>query len=220
MHQMTFALKRGHLRTVAAGKEILGGIEGMTPARFDILCLLRQRGIRWGGSNMNFTSQQSIERALDLHPSTISKMLKRLEEMNWIKRCRDEYNGDRRRKIVELTALGLRRVWLAMRLLWRGRELLREFEQIARELHPDRHVLDTLQELDDTLDVIGRRFGDRSTFYYDWGSRQRVPFALRRIEYTTKPAYRRPISTGYELTPSRAAKACVRKYDALANAPS
>lgn len=220
MHEITFRLKRGHLRAVAAGKELLGHIEGMTPARFDILCLLRQKAIRWGGgSNLNYLGQQDIERALDLHPSTISKMLKRLVAMGWVTTERDEYNGDRRRKIVELTPRGLRCIWLAMRFLWRQRVLLKEFEDIARELHPERHVFETLEELDTSLDLIGRNLGDRSTFYYDWGSPDRAPYALRRIEYTTKPIYRRPVCTRYELPRTREAHRAVRALTQLANTP-
>lgn len=220
MHQMTFQLKRGHLRAVAAGKEIFAKIEGMTPARFDILCLLRQNAIRFGGGdNLHFLRQQTIERALDLHPSTISKMIKRLVQMEWVTCTRDTNNGDRRHNIVELTALGLRRIWLAMRLLWRERVLLKEFEDIVTELHPTRHVFESLQELDTTLDLIGRSLGDRSTFYYDWGSPNRPPYALRRIVYVTKPRYRRPEYTVHDLRPSRHAARALREAALEASQP-
>ncbi|MFO0740948.1 MAG: MarR family transcriptional regulator [Labilithrix sp.] len=148
----------------------------MTPARFDVLCFARQRWIQFdpGPLARGLTTQRAITKALHLHPSTVSKLLKRLEEMGWITRAPDY--SDARVKVVELTKLGVRKIWEAMRRVFRGRLLLAPFERIARVLHPTRHVLEGLDHLFDTLELIGNSFGDDSIFYYDYGSQQIVPF--------------------------------------------
>ena len=178
MHSISFLLKRCHLRVTAFAKEAVRAVKGMTPARFDVLCFARQRWIQFdpGPLARGLTTQRAITKALGLHPSTVSKLLKRLEQMGWITRCPDY--SDRRVKAVELTKLGVRKIWEAMRRVFRGRLLLKPFERIARELQPTRHVLETLDHLFDTLELIADSFYDSSSFYYDYGSRTIRPYRL------------------------------------------
>ena len=174
MHAISFHAKRLHLATVAVGQMTLdwAGVEGMTPARFDLMCLLRQSGIalqrrfrrptdggKWIGSDEAVMKQRTLVKRLGLHPSTVSKMITRLEEMGWVTRSRDY--DDRRVKIVEATPLGMRRIWKAMRRVFRERLMLKPFETIVRQMLPTWHV----------LDGIAAYFGDHSDFSYEWGSR-------------------------------------------------
>jgi DNA-binding MarR family transcriptional regulator len=178
MHSISFLLKRSHLKVTAFAKEAVRSVKDMTPLRFDVLCFARQRWIQFDPcpSPRGLTTQRAITRALGLHPSTISKLLKRLEELGWITRFRDY--GDPRVKGVELTRLGVRKAWEAMRRVFRGRLLLKPFEEIARALRPTAHVIEGVEHLYDTLELIADFFGDESTFYYDFGLASMAPYRL------------------------------------------
>ncbi len=172
MHAISFQLKRAHLATTAYAARAVEEVEGMTPARYDVLAFMRERSLQhhqpklWG---LGFTAQGAIVGALGLHPSTVSKMLKRMEEMGWIVRQRDEFGRDKRRKTVDFTPLGFRKACQAMRRVDRQRLFLRPFERITRQLRPGDHVLHGLQQVWGTIDGIGRFFGDRSFFTYRRG---------------------------------------------------
>ena len=196
MHAISFLLKRGHLTTTGASQRILYDVPGMTPARFDILCFARQNGIRLKVKTLALTSQRRIIEALGLHPSTVSKMLKRLEQKGWIERERDF--DDRRRKIVELTKLGRRKIWEAMRINFRGRTLAEHFEWIARQLRPLDHPLKALDHTFETLDFVACAFGNTSSFHYDFGSPRHPPYCLSPAQ-PREPRYVTP--RGYDLGP-------------------
>jgi DNA-binding MarR family transcriptional regulator len=210
MHAISFQLKRAHLVTTAFGQRAVKRIEGMTPARYDVVALLRQKSIRVGmpkQNKINALGQRTIVARLGLHPSTVSKMLKRMEAMGWIRRYRDT-EGDKRVNVVELTELGLRRAWRAMRTVYRNRLLLKPFERIAREMRPQMHVLDGLTSIWDDIDGIARFFNDRSDFTYSHGPWRRhyqfpdardpdawefLACATRRAPRTSWPRYLRKL---------------------------
>jgi DNA-binding MarR family transcriptional regulator len=176
MHSISFLLKRCHLKVTAFAKEAVRSVKDMTPLRFDVLCFARQRWIQFDPCRTprGLTTQRAITRALGLHPSTISKLLKRLEELGWITRFPDYV--DPRVKGVELTPLGVRKAWEAMRRVFRGRLLLKPFEAVARALRPTAHVIEGVEHLYDTLELIADFFGDESTFYYDYGLKSLLPY--------------------------------------------
>ena len=177
MHAISFLLKRAHLCSRNKGQKLLYAVPGMTPARFDILCFAREGGIRKKIHELASTTQKRIREGLGLSASVISRMLKRLEELGWIKRERD--CDDRRVNTVMLTTLGRRKAWEAMRINFRGGHLARHYEWVARQLRPTEHVLDSIDHLYDTLDVVALSFDDEAWFYYDTGSRKRPPFWSR-----------------------------------------
>ena len=114
MHAISFQFKRAHLCTVKFAERVVRKIRGTTAARFDLLCLLRQAHLKRAPLNDPLTvgmTQKELWTRLDLSPSTICKMLARLEEMGWIRRVRD--TRDRRRNIVLFTKVGLQRIWCA-----------------------------------------------------------------------------------------------------------
>src|SRR5262245_21710400 len=129
MHCVTFMLKRAHLQNVTFGRRVLKKVRGMTPARFDLLYLLRRVALSEGPSFHPLAAtrlQSGLRKDLGLHRSTVSKMLKRLEEMGWIRRERNTI--DRRTFSVRLTELGLRRIWRAMRRVFRRKVMIRAYE--------------------------------------------------------------------------------------------
>ena len=152
MHFMSFALKRAHLRAVALVRAWHPG-SPITAARFDILYAIQERHACW---------QSSIHRALGLSGATISRALKRLEELGLI--VRNSVMSDRRRKSVALTRAGLaefNRV-LSEKL---GRGLLHMAYERALGPHTDA----TWLYLDDSyraVRAIARYFGDTAEYPY------------------------------------------------------
>src|SRR5262245_57462199 len=104
MHAIVFSMKRGFLRTVRFGRKVLEPF-GVTPARFDILFCLRS------GSRL----QSQVWRMLGLHPSTVCKMMIRLEELGLVWRNPD--SEDFRQTVVKLAPLGWTTVRRVMRAL-------------------------------------------------------------------------------------------------------
>lgn len=172
MHQISFDLKRGHLKTVAWGEKALRGVPNMTAARFDLLYLLRQEVLSYGGDPLTTgLTQRELWQRLDLDRSTISKMLRRLEEMGWIRRLRPSNPREWRTKKVLVTTLGLQRIAKAMRIMFRQRLLLSYFERIMKghRRWKLQNVMKSLVEVRETIQDVARCFGDRSVMTYDLG---------------------------------------------------
>jgi DNA-binding MarR family transcriptional regulator len=171
MHSVSFQLKRAHLQAVAFGRQAVRKVKNMTPARFDLLYALRQVNLGvsplFGFRTFGLT-QCDLTRTLGLSRATVSKMLKRLEQLGWVSRVRA--SDDRRKKYVKLTEEGLRRIWRAMRRVFRGRILLRSYEVLFSQIKPEKqHVLVAIESGWLTIDSIARHFGDISTLSYDFG---------------------------------------------------
>jgi DNA-binding MarR family transcriptional regulator len=94
MHFAAFAFKRAHRASLALVRPWLKGTP-ITPARYDILHVVQSSTVH----------QAELCRALGLSSATISRALKRLEDLGLVIRTR--YHLDRRCKILQLTALGL-----------------------------------------------------------------------------------------------------------------
>jgi len=170
MNAIVFQLKRAHRASVRACRWLIEAVEGMTPARFDILMLLRNAGLmsELGGNEVNacFMSQGSMIRELGLHRSTVSEALATLEKMGWIDRCRDYDDG--RHNLVGLTALGMRRFRLACFILFTRKVLKRPVDRLVRWLEPQLPFNLAFERVWETLNAIARYFGDLADFdFYD-----------------------------------------------------
>ena len=113
MHPVSFAFKRGHIRAVVAHRELLAPLE-ITPARFDVLFVLRARG----GS----CHQSEIWQELGLHPTTISRMVKSMVGRGLVTKTY-VYYGDTRERIVTLTRKGFATVVEAIKAFIRADDL-------------------------------------------------------------------------------------------------
>ena len=178
MHPITFGLKRAHLQAVAFGRKSVKKVRGMTPARFDLLYALRRQFLVLEEPDVGSRErrvvpperrgmwQSELVKTLGLCRTTVSKMLKRLEEMGWISR---ELQG--MRKIVRLTPLGLRRIWRAMRLVFRGRTHLRTFEVFMRQWTHQLpgHLPSAMYDTVAIIYAIAKWFKNRSTLRYFTG---------------------------------------------------
>ena len=180
MNAIIFQLKRAHLASMKAGRWLIRVVEDMTPARFDIMIILRQAGLAMAkrdgyekrATELNgcFVDQGSIVEALGLHKSTVSEALGRLEELGWIERrrgCRDA-REDGRRQIVQMTELGLARTAEACKILFRWDIVKRPVDQMVRHLEPALPFNDAFAKVWTTISELARAFGDTSTFaFYD-----------------------------------------------------
>jgi DNA-binding MarR family transcriptional regulator len=178
MHAVSFALKRAHLRAVAYGLEVVERVRGMTPARFDLLYLLRRRVVADADVVVRdplapARSQSELCKDLGLHRSTVARMLKRLNELGWIKKTRSR--TDRRTFDVALTRVGLRKIVRAMRRVFRMRVLRCSYENIFCRAQPKMHVVDAMKSTLCVLRKISYAFGDRSRVWYHYGGKVAPP---------------------------------------------
>src|SRR5689334_5372630 len=137
MHSITFVLKRAHWRNVDCCKKLVEKVDGMTPARFELLYMLRRLALVMGASDPAEAKkvQTDLWKELGLHRSTVCKLIKRLEKMGWIRRQRCE--EDRRTYEVSLTAKGLSAIWRAMRGVFRSKTLKLEYERLLGPREPE-----------------------------------------------------------------------------------
>jgi len=98
MNVKFFALKRAYYGTMAGTRRPLKKKFGLTPARVDLLRAVVRVPQEQGG--MFVCLQRALRDSLGVVASTLSEMLKALEELGLVKRT---YAHDRRFRVVELT---------------------------------------------------------------------------------------------------------------------
>jgi DNA-binding MarR family transcriptional regulator len=98
MHHVHRQLKRALQHHLAVARPIAQRFD-LTPSRFEVLCAIRER---------RRPRQADISRALGVTPVTVSRMLRRLEELGLVARAMSP--TDKRAKLVELTPEGEARV--------------------------------------------------------------------------------------------------------------
>ena len=167
MHALSYRLKRAHLSAVAAGRHILKQVQDMTPARFDILYVIYTIP-RELGPFRRCVDQAELWRRLGLSRATVSKMVKRLEELGLV--TRERFDSDRRRMLVILTDEGIWRLRQALHVVFNGKPLIRAYQSL---LGPRRwssrtrwHLQHFLARLRDTLYDIAKMFEDSSEPVY------------------------------------------------------
>ena len=155
MHPVFFGLKRAYYANLGLTRRTLGRM-GLTAARMDMLHVIHKKG-RYS------TLQSQLSRTLGVCPSVVSRMLKRLEAMGYVKR--DVVVTDTRKRAVMLTAKGRARILRAIRQFigWGYAELA-----LHSALEPDRwhsewqtHV--AVMRGEEFLRLIRVGFGDRAS---------------------------------------------------------
>jgi DNA-binding MarR family transcriptional regulator len=97
MDDVFFGAKRVHLAVNRWAARVLRAF-GLTPARFDLMRLIYERGYRF--------SQDSLRHRLGVARSTVSRMLRALEALGFVTREVDD--SDRRTRMCTLTFEGRR----------------------------------------------------------------------------------------------------------------
>jgi DNA-binding MarR family transcriptional regulator len=179
MHSITFALKQAHLQSVAFGTKVLRDPDGpghyrqrrteqigpMTPARFDLLMAIRMANLKWTERvAARAACQSDVRRLLGRHPSTVSKMVKRLEEIGWLER--HPHLRYRREVVLCLTWKGLRAIRSAVSKVYWRRDHLRFFERYFGGWNDGRDPRRAVWEFYRSVCLIAEWFGDRSQLVY------------------------------------------------------
>jgi DNA-binding MarR family transcriptional regulator len=153
MHFLAFAFKRAHYTSVRLGRPHAVRF-GLTPARFDMLYAIRLERSQ---------CQASLARMLGVAGVTVSRMLRKLEALGFIRRETRSW-FDRRMKLVSITALGRKLLSLTSRKMKR-RSLQRAF---MRVIPPDPRFgpFFAVDELYSTVRSMMQRLGDRATLEY------------------------------------------------------
>ena len=164
MHQIAFATKRVFHGFLRATRKLFGA-HGLTPARFDLLYALVGGGPIEPYSAASY--QSTLRKRLGVTAPVVSRMLGALERLGWIRREKD--HGDRRQRIVRLTAEGRARMLAVRRLALRSVDRLVTAAICFRDPRDPDERLQNMAQLESYLDVLRRDFGDRATLYFRWG---------------------------------------------------
>jgi DNA-binding MarR family transcriptional regulator len=165
MNAIAFGNKRAFYGFLRVTRKALASV-GLTAARFDMMCALF--GSHRRERNQSFAiSQRDLRNKLGVCASVISRMVRALEALGWVKRTR--CTVDRRQLRVALTDPGWECIRKARRLLLRGVQRM-VYDAICFGKHRDpgaRFV--HMERLEGYLGGLRSDFGDMATLYYPWG---------------------------------------------------
>jgi DNA-binding MarR family transcriptional regulator len=134
MHPVFFDAKRAFLSSVAVTRKMLRSIApGMTAARYDMMFVIAHRPRR----QTHFSAarpavrQFKVREALGVSAAVVSRMIRSLVELGWVRR---EQRNDRRQRWLKLTDEGRKQLRAAFRQVARFAKRL-----VPRVLCGDRH---------------------------------------------------------------------------------
>lgn len=157
MHPVFFGLKRAYYASLGQMRRTLRKM-GLTSARLDLLYVVYRNG--------RFPMLQSrLWRTLGVCPSVVSRMLKRLEAMGYVRRAIAP--GRVRMRNVTLTTKGRARVLRARRQFigWGYAELVLRSVLEPNRWHSEWHSQFSIGQLREHLRRICIGFADRADFY-------------------------------------------------------
>ena len=141
---------------------------GLTAARFDMMSALY--GPDGPIENRLGLYQSKLRRILGVSASVVSRMVRALEKLGWVKRQRMCDPGRDRRQIhLELTEAGEKCIRKARRIMLRS--VLRiVYVAICFGFHRDPVTrFCHMDQLESFLRGLRSEFGDKATLYYPWG---------------------------------------------------
>ena len=161
MHAIFFGLKRAWHGTLRTTRHALAAV-GLTAARFDLLYAASM------ATPGRPPTQRQLRLELGVNRTTVSRMLRSLEELGLV--TRDRAYADRRTRIVNLTAAGLSRVRVITKLLMgSGAVQLAVDCAVAGGSWCDEPArLEASHILQMTLSDIRHAFRDSATLHYPW----------------------------------------------------
>lgn len=159
MHPIAFGLKRAFHATLALTRRPLRAL-GITAARLDMLHAIKTAGL-YG------VHQSALRDALGVTAATISRMLRSLEELQYVTRERSK--TDARQLIVQITALGRFILRRAFARLSRNVDLAFDCALAGdRWWDFDGAVFQQTDCAEQHLFDVRRTFGDLATMHYAW----------------------------------------------------
>ena len=112
--------------------------------------------------------QSDLRRALGVTASVVSRMLKSLETLGLVTRCRPD-SGDRRQRELRLTERGRACIRGARQMLLRAaKRLVAEAICFGQHRDPGRRLVH-LATLEGYLCAMRKQYLDGATLYYPWG---------------------------------------------------
>jgi len=157
MHFLAFQFKRAHYTALRVSRPIAAKF-GLTPARFDMLYAIRYERRQ---------SQAQVARVLGVSGVTVSRMLRKLEELGLVRRHTNQWS-DRRTKSPRLTRLGRRRFFLTLDVL-KAKLLQRTFMR-ASEASSSKPLGDAafmaVDEMRSSISGMMKCLGDRAAIHY------------------------------------------------------
>ena len=160
MHSVLFGLKRSFHSTLRLTRKTLGKM-GLTAARFDLLFALHSSG-RFGAL------QSQLRRTLGVCASVVSRMLKALELLGYVRRERAQ--GDTRQRWVTLTNKGRGRLQRGIRqfISWGYVQLALESVLVPDAPSDPGQALAAVENAEALLDLVRQGFGDSADLHYRW----------------------------------------------------
>jgi len=160
MHAVLFSIKRAFHKSVWFGRFLLKDYL-LTPSRFDILYILQSRG------ELSRTPQSTIREILGIASTTLSRMIKALLKLGFIRRERSKL--DRRQYEVWLTKYGRTSIAHAIRtIIDSGIIAYCVVHFVSREWLSPEGTFRDVDGIDTTLSFMRERLLDCATLYYRW----------------------------------------------------
>jgi DNA-binding MarR family transcriptional regulator len=162
MHNYAFRTKRAFHSTLRVIKEHLApdAEDLLTPARFDMMFAIVR-------CSRFVYPQAYLRHLLGVSSVTISRMLRRMEELGLIVRYRDE--RDRRIKVARLTELGSSLLRRLKRTVIRKHVMHRELEE-AIQITPRKRARAVIDEMIEHASAIAASFDDPAGDMLDFAS--------------------------------------------------
>ena len=165
MNAITFGCKRAFHAFLKVTRDPLEDLaEGLTAARFDMMYVILKSG---GGFEGGCLWQSRLRKILGVCGPVVSRMLRSLEAIGWVKRKRSE--DDRRQVEVSLTEAGLaciRQAFKAMKGMMM--KLVHKAICFGREDDRDEQLVH-MSALEQYHHSMRKQWGDTATLYYRWG---------------------------------------------------
>jgi DNA-binding MarR family transcriptional regulator len=162
MNAIAFATKRAFHGFLRVSRKLLASF-GLTAARFDLLYTMLGNVGPYGYPRI---LQSELRKQLGVTAGVVSRMVRALEKLGWVKREVCSY--DTRQRCIKLTEQGEARMLKARRAVVNGMERLVDDAICFGRPDPGRRFR-AMADLESFLDVLRRHFGDRATLYYPWG---------------------------------------------------
>jgi DNA-binding MarR family transcriptional regulator len=165
MNAIFFASKRAFHGVLRVTRKPLKSL-GLTAARFDLLYALMAG--RSEDLIVNGRLQSDLRRMLGVSASVISRMLQSLERLGLVGRERPAQGGDRRQRLVRLTAAGIECIAAAHKKLVRAAKRL-VYEAICFGKHRDPGAQFVhMAQLESYLRAMRTHYGDTASLAYPW----------------------------------------------------
>jgi DNA-binding MarR family transcriptional regulator len=158
MHIVFFGLKRAHHGVLRVTRRVLAE-RGLTAARFDMLYAVRER---------EGLPQGELCRALGVSGATVSRMATSLVELGLL--IREAMPGDRRKRLVKLTAEGRSCIDAAIRnfMTWGWAQLAIDSALCPQQWQDEKLCARVRQRLEERLNRFRRAYRDIANLYWPW----------------------------------------------------